>query len=123
VGATRYDPALERLVTGRLPSPAAITGPDGVLVTANFAFAALLDGVSPALLAPPARLDRLVPHLTGPELRHEQTTLAGGLVLHVFTAADEAGAALLEGRFKPRAAGSSTREWSPSGSVPRTQTP
>lgn len=52
--------ALERILDGHRPYPAVITDRRADLVSANDAFVALIDGVSPALLQPPVSLARLL---------------------------------------------------------------
>jgi len=51
--------ALDTILDGHLPYPAVVVGPAGTLVTANRAFDLFLEGVDPALLAPPVDLFRL----------------------------------------------------------------
>ena len=57
--------ALQRILEGHLPYPAVITDVGGDLVSANEAFKALVDGVAPELLEPPANLARLLLHPEG----------------------------------------------------------
>jgi transcriptional regulator with XRE-family HTH domain len=57
--------ALERILEGHLPYPAVITDILGDLVSANLAFEALVGGVAPGLLEPPANLARLLLHPDG----------------------------------------------------------
>lgn len=52
--------ALEHILEGHLPYPAVLTDVGGDLVSANVAFGALVDGVAPELLQPPANLARLL---------------------------------------------------------------
>jgi transcriptional regulator with XRE-family HTH domain len=57
--------ALEHVLTGHLPYPAALTDRDGTLVSANAAFDRLIAGVDDALLRPPVNLARLLLHPDG----------------------------------------------------------
>ena len=57
--------ALERVLRGHLPYPAVLTDGAGQLVGANAAFEALIGGVSPALLAPPVSVARVLLHPHG----------------------------------------------------------
>ena len=57
--------ALDRVLAGHEPYPAALTDRDANLVSANAGFARLVEGVSPELLAAPASLPRLLLHPDG----------------------------------------------------------
>ncbi|HEY4096184.1 MAG TPA: helix-turn-helix domain-containing protein [Baekduia sp.] len=57
--------ALEHVLTGHLPYPAALTDRDGTLISANGAFDHLIAGVDAALLRPPVNLARLLLHPDG----------------------------------------------------------
>jgi transcriptional regulator with XRE-family HTH domain len=57
--------ALEHVLTGHLPYPAALTDRDGTLISANGAFDRLIAGVDPALLRPPVNLARVLLHPDG----------------------------------------------------------
>jgi transcriptional regulator with XRE-family HTH domain len=63
LGAVRA--ALERILEGHLPYPAVITDRLGDLVSDNDAFRPLVEGVAPALLAPPVNIARLLLHPLG----------------------------------------------------------
>lgn len=57
--------ALERILDGHRPYPAVVTDIGANLVSSNDAFRALIDGVSPDLLEPPANIGRLLLHPEG----------------------------------------------------------
>jgi transcriptional regulator with XRE-family HTH domain len=57
--------ALEHVLAGHLPYPAALTDRDGTLVSANAAFDRLIAGVDDGLMRPPANLARLLLHPDG----------------------------------------------------------
>src|SRR6185503_5586442 len=57
--------ALDTILDGHLPYPAMVVRPHGILVTANQAFDLFLEGVDPALLAPPANMFRHALHPKG----------------------------------------------------------
>jgi len=57
--------ALTHLLRGHLPYPAVLTDRNADLVAGNSAFDALVEGASPALLAPPANVPRLLLHPEG----------------------------------------------------------
>ncbi|MGH2884723.1 MAG: helix-turn-helix domain-containing protein [Solirubrobacteraceae bacterium] len=57
--------ALERILDGHRPYPAVITDVGANLVSSNDAFRAMIEGVSPALLEPPANIGRLLLHPNG----------------------------------------------------------
>ena len=57
--------ALDRILTGHLPYPAAVVGPTGDLVAANAAFDVLTDGAAPELLVAPVNVLRLAVHPDG----------------------------------------------------------
>lgn len=57
--------ALERILDGHRPYPAVLTDLDANLVSSNDAFRAMIGGVSPALLEPPANIGRLLLHPDG----------------------------------------------------------
>ncbi|MFB4267644.1 helix-turn-helix domain-containing protein [Nonomuraea sp. GTA35] len=63
--------ALERILEGHLPYPAAVVRPYGELVAANAAFGVLGEGVAPALLEPPVNVLRLALHPEGMARRVE----------------------------------------------------
>lgn len=57
--------ALDGILAGHLPYPAAVVGPTGELVASNAAFELLLEGAAPELLEPPVNLWRLAVHPAG----------------------------------------------------------
>ena len=57
--------ALERILDGHRPYPAVITDVGANLVSSNDAFRSMIEGVSPALLEPPANIGRLLLHPDG----------------------------------------------------------
>ena len=60
--------ALEHVLAGHLPYPAALTDRDGTLVSTNAAFDRMIASADPRLLTPPANLARLFLHPDG--LKH-----------------------------------------------------
>ncbi len=63
--------ALDRILDGHMPYPAAVVRPYGELVAANAALAVLTDGADPALLEPPVNVLRLALHPAGMGARVE----------------------------------------------------
>ena len=57
--------AMQLVLDGHDPYPAVVVRPDGEIVAANRSLAVLLDGVDPALLAPPMNAYRLALHPDG----------------------------------------------------------